>query len=199
MHTDPERTLVEACQVATPATLPGPFQRLHDAYARRVYEVCRRVTGSDADARDASQDVFLTLSRRIGDFRFESRFSSWVHRIAVNASYNTLRSNRRHGSCTLDARSDGGVTEEELGALVEERVPQPSAELLHQEAVEIVRRALDQLSIKLRTVLVLRYMEDMSYGQIGRELGVAEGTVKSRLFRAHRALRLELEPLLRSA
>lgn len=194
MYIDPEREMVEACQAAAPAACAAPFRQIHDAYRQRVYDVCYRVTGSDADARDAAQEVFMTLSRRIGDFRFESRFSSWVYRIAVNASYNTLRSNRRRGTRSLDALAESGT--DVLDDLVEERVPQPAAEVFRHEVAELVQAGLTRLSKKLRTVLVLRYMEDMTYGQMSRALGVAEGTVKSRLFRAHRALRHELEPIL---
>ena len=91
MRTDPDRDLVLACQETRPSGFEGAFRELYDLYKDRVYNVCYRITGNPADALDASQETFGILFRKIGAFRFESRFSSWVYRIAVNASIDLKR------------------------------------------------------------------------------------------------------------
>ena len=88
---DPDRALVEACQATTPSGLEGAFRRLYDEYKDRIYNVCYRITGNATDALDASQETFGIMFRKIGEFRFESKFSSWVYRIAVNASIDHKR------------------------------------------------------------------------------------------------------------
>jgi RNA polymerase sigma-70 factor (ECF subfamily) len=85
LKTDPDRLLVEACQSSRTSGLEGAFSDLYDAYKDRVYNVCYRNTGNASDALDASQETFGILFRKIHDFRFESKFSSWVYRLASSA------------------------------------------------------------------------------------------------------------------
>ena len=73
--------MVEACQAVAPDGLEGAFRELYDTYKDRVYNVCFRITGNAADALDSSQETFGILFRKIVEFRFESKFSSWVYRI----------------------------------------------------------------------------------------------------------------------
>src|SRR5215211_1313153 len=91
MKSDPDRELVSACQGTQPTGLDGPFRDLYDQYKDRVYNVCYRITGNATDALDASQETFGIMFRKIREFRFESKFSSWVYRIAVNASIDMKR------------------------------------------------------------------------------------------------------------
>ena len=83
---DPDRELVEACQDDPRMGFQGSFRKLYEQYKDRVYNVCYRITGNATDALDASQETFGIIFRKIGEFRFESKFSSWVYRVAVNAS-----------------------------------------------------------------------------------------------------------------
>jgi len=84
MSSDPDAKIVLACQENTLQGLEGPFRDLYEIYKDRVYNVCYRIAGNPTDALDASQETFGILFRKLGDFRFESKFSSWVYRIAVN-------------------------------------------------------------------------------------------------------------------
>lgn len=193
---DPDRALIEACQSEPLAGLDGPFRTLYDLYKDRVYNVCYRVTGNSSDALDASQETFGILFRKVGDFRFQSRFSSWVYRIAINASIDLKRrqSSRRLASLELITESgsqDGGRFDFEDSSL--ER-PQEAASRHELEAE--VQRAIDRLSPKLRTITVLRYVENLSYEEISETLEISIGTVKSRLSRAHAAMDRELSPVL---
>ena len=103
--------MVIRCQAATPSGLEGCFRELYDGYKDRVYNICYRITGNGNDALDAAQETFGILFRKIEGFRFQSKFSSWVYRIAVNASIDLKRraANRRLPS--LDQLSDSRTGE----------------------------------------------------------------------------------------
>src|SRR5690348_13559924 len=102
MSPDPDANLVQACQASLATAgqpgLEGPFRELYEQYKDRVYNVCFRISGNASDALDASQETFGILFRKLPDFRFQSKFSSWVYRIAVNASIDLRRRSRRHAS-----------------------------------------------------------------------------------------------------
>jgi RNA polymerase sigma-70 factor (ECF subfamily) len=193
MKADPDRELVEACQAARPTGLEGAFRRLYDQYRDRVYNVCYRITGNATDALDASQETFGILFRRIGDFRFESRFSSWVYRIACNAAIDLKRRSATRWLPSIDVGevSAGGQRE-----VSDERDEQPIAAASRHELEAEIQAAITRLSPKLRAIVVLRYIENLSYEEIAEALQISLGTVKSRLSRAHQALDRELTPVL---
>lgn len=196
MIVDPDKDLVLACQADKPQGLQGTFRDLYEEYKDRVYNTCYRITGNPADALDASQETFGILFRKIDSFRFESRFSSWVYRIAVNASIDLKRrsSQRRAISLekTLDTEGRDGLRTE----IEDERMELPAAAASRHELEAEVQRAISRLSPKMRVITVLRYLEALSYDQIAQTLQISIGTVKSRLARAHQALDRELTPVL---
>jgi len=199
-NVDPDRTLVEACQsaLATGAAegLDGPFAELYERFADRVYNVCYRITGNATDALDASQETFGTVCRKVGDFRFQSRFSSWVYRIAVNASIDLRRRSRARRVASLDSAREDEDAESVRFDVSDESVEMPMHSASRRELEEEIQRAISRLSPKLRAITVLRYVESLSYDEIAETLKISLGTVKSRLARAHRALDRELTPLL---
>lgn len=195
MRSDPDLELVQACQRAPVPSLEGAFRELYDRYKDRVYNVCYRITGNATDALDASQETFGILFRRMGEFRFRSRFSSWVYRIAVNASIDLRRRSRTRRLASLDAvqeaAAEGGRFE-----LGDARAEMPSQAASRHEFEAEVQRAISRLSPKLRSIVVLRYLENLSYEEVAETLQISLGTVKSRLARAHDALDRELTPVL---
>lgn len=193
MASDPETELVRACQQVEPRALQGEFRELYDRYKDRVYNVCYRITGNATDALDSSQETFGIIFRRIGEFRFQSRFSSWVYRIAVNASIDLRRRTRTRRIASLDGISDPGGAPFDLA---DPSVEMPSAAASRKELEDEIQGAIDRLSDKLRTMIVLRYTENLTYDQIAETLEISLGTVKSRLSRAHEALDRELTPVL---
>jgi RNA polymerase sigma-70 factor (ECF subfamily) len=194
MKVDPDRELVEACQAAAPSGLDGPFRRLYDQYKDRVYNVCYRITGNATDALDASQETFGIMFRKIGEFRFESKLSSWVYRIAVNASIDMRRRQGARWLTSLEgAEAHGEVRRREPD---DERTEAPIAAASRHELEQEIQRAISRLSPKMRAITVLRYVENLSYEEISDALQVSIGTVKSRLARAHQALDRELTPVL---
>jgi len=183
VKTDPDRELVEACQAGEPIGLDGAFRQLYEQYKDRVYNVCYRITGNPTDALDASQETFGILFRKIVEFRFESKFSSWVYRIAVNASIDLKRRTSTRWIASLDAQAEAGTGEHARTA---------SRHELESE----IQDAIARLSPKMRAITVLRYVENLSYDEIAEVLQISLGTVKSRLSRAHEALDRELTPVL---
>ena len=193
MQTDPDAELVLACQRTSASSLEGDYRSLYDRYKDRVYNFCFRITGSPTDALDASQETFGILFRRIREFRFESRFSSWVYRIAVNASIDVRRRARSRRVASLDSLKGN---EEGQYDLVDQAVEMPSLSASRHEFEQAVQQAILRLSPKLRAIVVLRYVENLSYEEIAETLRISLGTVKSRLSRAHEALDRELTPVL---
>ena len=196
-HSDPDARLVLACQNNPLTGLEGPFSELYDLYRDRVYNVCYRITGNPSDALDAAQETFGILFRKLDEFRFESKFSSWVYRIAVNASIDLRRRNRARNVGVLESLQDvRPSSRERRGEPCDDKVEMPIHAASRHELENEVQRAISRLSPKLRAITVLRYVENLSYEQISEALQISIGTVKSRLARAHDVLDRELTTVL---
>jgi RNA polymerase sigma-70 factor (ECF subfamily) len=197
MAADPEVELVRACQRLEPKALEGEFRQLYERYKDRVYNVCYRICGNPTDALDASQETFGIIFRRIREFRFQSRFSSWVYRIAVNASIDLRRRNRTRRTASLETvRESGGPNPGTRFEFPDQDIEMPSTAASRRELEAEIQRAIGRLSDKLGAIIVLRYNENLSYEEISEALEISLGTVKSRLSRAHEALTRELTPVL---
>lgn len=172
---DPDHELVRLCLRGPEGARNEAFRILHDRHRARIERIAARITGNANDALDSTQDTFLTAFREIHSFRGESTFASWLNRIAVRASIDHLR--RRHVARAL---SHGEDLDLRPGT---EPDPIDSAERREQRAR--VRLALRRLTHVRRQVLALRYLEGLSYAEIGTRLAIAVGSVRSRLHRAH--------------
>lgn len=153
------------------------FRLLVEAYQTQVYRLALRMCG-EAAADDVTQEAFLAAWRALPEFRGTCRFSTWLYRLTTNAAIDCLRREKRHrGTDDLDGVDlpDGGDT------------PQETAE--RSETRNAVRAALCQLTDEHREVLLLRYMQELDYGEIARALHISEGTVKSRINRAKARLK----------
>jgi len=175
--------LARRCQSLPPADREATYRELYDVLEDDVRAVCFRMTGNAADALDATQQAFAIVFRRLDDFRFESRLSTWAVRIAFNCCIDQLRRRRRHAA--RDDELDGEPPE------LDERTPDEAAEV--SELALHVHRGIRRLSPKLRQILVLRHLQGLSYPELAGCLGLSTGTVKSRLARARAALARELE------
>src|SRR5262245_1437336 len=195
MNSDPDAELVLVCQRSVASALEGDYRRLYDRYKDRVYNVCFRITGNPSDALDASQEAFGIVFRRINEFRFESRFSSWVYRIAVNASIDVRRRARSRRLASLEALQDHQLGPRAKSEPADRVVEMPSISASRRELEQEIQRAISRLSPKLRAIIVLRYIESLSYEEVAETLQLSLGTVKSRLARAHEALDRELTPV----
>jgi len=187
---DPDQKLVEACQGSSGQDFEEAYRQLFALYQDRVYTICLRVTGNSEDALDAAQETMVTLSRRIGEFAFRSRFSSWVYRIAVNAAIDSRRRRLDAPRGSIRTTFGGGEGERQLEqATAQPRHADPVGEASRQESRALLQDALARINPKVSSLLVLRYVEGLSYDQIAETLDISLGTVKSRLNRAHATLR----------
>jgi len=196
LRTDPDRELILECQSTPGEGFGGAFRRLYDLYKDRVYNICYRVTGNATDALDASQETFGIVHRKIGAFRFESRFSSWVYRIAVNASIDIKRRSSARALTSLESLRGPQGEDGPHFDVKDERTEAPTEFATRHELEADIQRSIDRLSPKMRSIIVLRYLESLSYDEIAEALSISLGTVKSRLSRAHAALDRELTPIV---
>ncbi len=188
MLVDPDRTLIEACQDLNGDGFESAFEALYTRYKDRVFNVAYRITGNVADAMDVAQEAFGLVFRKISGFRFESKFSSWLYRLVVNISIDQKRRNGQTVARSRLARNGhdlGGADAEDIEDC---RVPPPEEGLSTVELGVAVQTAIQCLSPKLRAIVVLRYLQDLSYEELAETLEISMGTVKSRLARAHLAL-----------
>jgi RNA polymerase sigma-70 factor, ECF subfamily len=187
---DPDQQLVEACQGASEQGFEEAYRQLFVLYQDRVFTICLRVTGNREDAMDAAQETMITLARRIRDFAFRSRFSSWVFRIAVNAAIDSRRrrlDSPRAGIRTIVGSAEGEHHLNQVAGEVESS--NPVVEVARGEDQHLIQEALTRLNPRFAALLVLRYMQGLSYEEISEVQECSLGTVKSRLNRAHTALR----------
>lgn len=166
---------------------------LVNEYQRMVYQLSLNLLGDHNEALDLSQEVFLRVFRTIHAFRGQSALRTWIFRIVVNQARNRQRWwRRRHRShqVSLDQHIEahGDLPAADSGS-------SPDRLLGQKEAADRVRTALEQLPFDQKTALVLREIDGLSYEEIGFSLGVAVGTVKSRLARARESLRAQLRPV----
>jgi RNA polymerase sigma-70 factor (ECF subfamily) len=167
------------------------FEELITRHERRVYRLLYRMMGNKEDAEDLTQETFLSLHRYGHRFRAEARFSTFVYRVAANAALNRRRSLGR-GRARVEKLKHRQAAGDDLPS--SPRDPEDSTS--GAELTGHVREALEQLSPSLRMPVVLYDIEGLAYGEIAKVLGIAEGTVKSRIHRARRALRERLKDLL---
>lgn len=167
------------------------FESLVHRHQQRVFRLLLRMMGSREEAEDVSQETFLSLHRHGRRFRGEARFSTFVYRVAANAALNRRRSLGRSR-----ARIDKLAVRQAAGDDLPYSPRDPEDSTLGVEMTEHVRAALQCLSPTLRMPVILYDIEGLSYADIADVLSIAEGTVKSRIHRARRALRDELKGVL---
>ncbi|MCA9567415.1 MAG: sigma-70 family RNA polymerase sigma factor [Myxococcales bacterium] len=157
-------------------------------YQDRVYTLAFRWMHDDQIAREVAQDVFLALYRALGGFRGDAKLSTWIHRVVVNHCKNR-RLYRRRRQTDLHEPLEGRRTDDDVPARqLAHDGPGTDAAIHRSEAEALVREALEHLDEEQRTIIVLRDVEDLGYDEIADILGVARGTVKSRLHRARATL-----------
>lgn len=167
------------------------FEALVRRHERRVFGLLLRMLGSREEAEDAAQDTFLNLHRHGHRFRREARFSTFLYRVAMNAALNRRRSLGRRR-----AHMDALVREQAGGSALPSVPRGPEDSATGGEIRARVQQELQTLQPALRAPLVLFDIEGLAYAEIAEVLQVAEGTVKSRIHRARKALRERLRDLV---
>jgi RNA polymerase sigma-70 factor, ECF subfamily len=164
------------------------FAYLLGVYQTPVFDLVSHIVENSSDAADVLQDVFVKVFRKIGQFQGDSSLKTWIYRIAVHEASNYRRGwlrRFRREPVSLDEPADGSPCPQSG-----EETPFQALE--KEERQKLVRRALASLAPPYRSVVVLREIEGMSYDEIAQVLGVAEGTVKSRLVRGRELLKRKL-------
>lgn len=169
------------------------FDLLVSKYQLRLAKLVGRLVSDRAEAQDVVQEAFIKAYRALPNFRGDSAFYTWLYRIAVNAAKNHLvaRSRRPPGD-DVDI-TDGDV---EAAGVVVADLATPESYAARDQLQAALSQALDELPEDLRTALTLCEMEGLSYDEIARVLDCPIGTVRSRIFRARRALDAKLKPFL---
>ena len=180
-----EAALIERCAQGDEAACAD----LVAAHQRMVFTLALHLLGDRDEALDLSQEVFLRVFRTISSFRGQSALRTWIYRIVVNQARNRQRfwrRRRRSDQISLDAHM------EQFGDLEATTEVLPDRLLASKETAMKIWQALDRLPFDQRTALILREVDGLRYEEIAFSLGVAVGTVKSRLTRARQAIRAEL-------
>ncbi len=159
------------------------IRTLYDRYAPRVYAVVRRIAGDDDSAQDCAQEAWIRAIRALPTFRGDARFSTWLHRIAVNAALQALRKSETRRKREAPVPDEVPVAPAQVDSLLQRRL----------------ERALDGLPEGMRRVLILHDVEGYTHEEIGDVLGVTAGTSKSQLFKARAKMRAMLVGLHGSA
>jgi len=171
--------LVKAANEGDRQALDQLLRRHYD----RIYAVCRRVTGSDADAADAAQEAMISIVRGLSKFDGRSAFSTWAYRIATNASLDELRRRRRRPVLAMSGDDDEHT---DIGDRVADPVSSQRIDAIGDRMA--LDAALREVPEVFRVPLVLRDVGDLDYGEIADILDTPVGTVKSRIARGRAAL-----------
>jgi RNA polymerase sigma-70 factor (ECF subfamily) len=171
------------------------FDELVNRHEKKIYRLGLNLTGNAEDAEDVLQEAFLKAFLHLPDFREDSRFYTWLVRIAVNEGLMKLRKRRADKSVPIEDSVDeeGDVMPREFA----DWKPNPEELYAQAEIEEILRNAAQTLSPAFRTVFLLRDVEGLSTQETADVVGISEGAVKARLFRARLQLREELSKVFK--
>jgi RNA polymerase sigma-70 factor (ECF subfamily) len=169
------------------------FDLLVIKYQHRILKLIMRYVRDPSEAMDVTQEAFLKAYRAAPSFRGDSAFYTWLYRIAINTAKNHLVStNRRASHFDLDLQDQEQY--EVISKLQEVDTPEGLA--LTEEIRELIQKTISELPEDLRTAILLREIEGMSYEEIAQTMGCPVGTVRSRIFRAREAIDKNIRPLM---
>lgn len=162
------------------------FNQLILHYQSLVYNVAYRVMGDEVLAEDATQEAFLKAYQRVHQYRGGS-FKAWLLRIVTNTCYDALRARRRRPTVSLE--KDDEEEDADYNSWLVDRSEHPDSFVMRQELAEVIQEAIGRLPPDQRTALILADIEGLDYQEIADAMGIALGTVKSRLSRARAKMR----------
>jgi RNA polymerase sigma-70 factor (ECF subfamily) len=169
---------IDLCRLAAKGSLAA-FETIYERYHRRTYSLCLRMTSSQTEAEDLTQEVFIQLFRKIGSFRGDSAFSTWLHRLTVNQ----VLMHFRRRSVKNERTSDDGEMPEQMVA--------GTANPNKMQVVDRIalKKAIAELPNGYRNVFVLHDVEGFEHEEVARIMGISVGTSKSQLHKARLKLR----------
>ena len=172
------------------------FERVYRRHVSRIHSTAVRMLGEE-EADDATQDVFIRAWQRLGQFRGDSAFYTWLYRIGINTAKNYLVTMGRRAPTSTEADAEEAETFDDGEHLRD--INTPESMLATKQIAQTVNVAMEALPEELRTAITLREIEGLSYDEIADAMGCPIGTVRSRIFRAREAIAEKLRPLLGTA
>lgn len=175
---DAEATDLELCRKAAAGSIPA-FELIYQRYHRRTYSLCLRMTNSQTEAEDLTQEVFIQLFRKVGSFRGDSAFSTWLHRLTINQ----VLMHFRRRSVKNEKTSETGEMPEQTVSGTADPNKMPVVDRI------ALKNAIGELPNGYRNVFVLHDVEGFEHEEVARMLGISVGTSKSQLHKARLKLR----------
>lgn len=169
------------------------FEQLVHRYERPLYSYLTRYLGDPNQAQDVFQSTFVQLLRKSDTFEHDRRFRPWLYSVATHLAIDAMRRAGRQKAMSIDRRTGDEETDgrNDLRTLLEDLGPSPIAQLEERERRDWVRKAIDDLPVDLRSIVLLNFYQGLKYREVAEALGIPLGTVKSRLHKAiaqlHRA------------
>lgn len=170
------------------------FDLLVGKYQRKLFRLLSRLIRDQAEIEDVAQEAFIKAYRALPNFRGESAFYTWLYRIAINTAKNHLVAQGRRAPTQTETDIEDAENFDDGESLRTEDTPDRM--LLSKQVAEAVNRAIERLPAELRTAIVLRELEGLTYEEIAASMNCPIGTVRSRIFRAREAVAEELRPVL---
>lgn len=167
----------------------GAFESLILKYERKIYAIGFKVFKNEQDAYDVAQEICIKVYRKLDQFNFDSSFSTWLYRLATNTAIDEYRKQKRRMSHETSADKQLDSDESTVKMEIRDSSDTPEQAVLRKESIEMVWEALAGLKEDQKTIIVMKDIEGKSYDEIGTELDIGLGTVKSRLARARTALK----------
>lgn len=177
-----DRALVAQAQQGERAALDELLRRHYD----RIYAICRRIAGNDADAADATQEALLAIVRGLPKFDNRAAFSTWSYRVATNACLDELRRRKRRPTPSMVDEHEGWIEQN-----ADDHTPAFDEQIAVRDEVQA---ALNQLPEEFRAPVVLRDCAGLDYAEIAETLGIPPGTVRSRIARGRTKLAEIMNP-----
>lgn len=166
------------------------FEELVLLFDKKIYNYCYRMTNNSDDAEDLAQEVFIKVYRNLKAFRKDSKFSTWIYRIA----YNTCIDNHRKKRFKLLPLNRGGDDERDMD--IPSPTPLPEDQVISDEQYSIIKECIARLKPEYKSAIILRDIQNYSYREIADILNIPMGTVKSNISRARALLRDDLKSRL---
>ena len=170
------------------------FDVLVSKYQRRLMRLVSRLVHDPAEAEDVVQETFIKAYRALRHFRGEAAFYTWLYRIGINTAKNHLVTQGRRAATSSDTDAEQAESFDDGNKLRDDNTPE--SVLASKQIAATVNAAMDVLPIELRTAIVLREIEGLSYEEISEIMSCPIGTVRSRIFRAREVIAEKLKPLL---
>lgn len=172
-----------------PAARADALEELMRRFNQKLFRVARSILKNDADAEDALQDAYLQAYRHMGGFRGDAQLNTWLTRIVINQALMRLRAGKRDRAVLSFSQGTADEGRDLAAEVADDKAESPTDAAFRAEIRQLLERHIDALPLSMRTVLVMRDVEEMSVQETADSLGIPPATVRTRLFRARALLR----------